>query len=124
MRWTILGVLIGVLIGLVVKIPIPYYLTRYTAVAIMGILDSLFGAIRAEATHDKYDPVIFTTGLVFNILLAIAITYLGDRLGLDLYLAASIVFTFRIFSNAGIARRTFVEQWIERKEARNASRAS
>jgi len=51
----------------------------------------------------------------FNILLAAGITYLGDRLGLDLYLAASIVFTFRIFSNVGIARRTIVEEWITHK---------
>ncbi len=116
MRWTILGVLIGVLLGLIIQVPIPYYLTRYTAVSIMGILDSLFGAIRAEATHDQYDPVIFSTGLIFNILLAIGITYLGDRLGLDLYLAASIVFTFRIFSNVGIARRTFVESLLERRQ--------
>lgn len=117
MRWTVLGIILGILIGIIIQIPIPYFLTRYTAVSIMGILDALFGAIRADATGDGYDVTILATGLVFNILLAVGITYLGDRLGLDLYLAASVVFTFRIFSNVGITRRTMVEKWLKPKRS-------
>jgi hypothetical protein len=58
----------------------------------MGVLDALFGAIRAEATNDQFDGIIFITGLLFNIVLSVTITILGDKLGLDLYLAAAFVF--------------------------------
>jgi small basic protein len=75
----------------------------------MGILDALFGAIRAEVTKDQFNALIFITGLAFNIILSIAITLLGDKLGLDLYLAATFVFTFRIFSNVGITRRALIQ---------------
>ncbi len=116
MIWAILGIVIGILMGLGINLPIPLELTKYSAVIIMGILDALFGAIRAEITHDKFDAVIFITGLFFNIILSIAITLLGDKLGLDLYLAATFVFTFRIFSNVGTTRRAMLQAMIENKE--------
>lgn len=116
MIWAILGISIGILMGLGINFPIPLELTKYTAVIIMGILDALFGAIRAEITHDRFDAVIFITGLAFNIILSIAITLLGDKLGLDLYLAATFVFTFRIFSNLGTTRRAMLQHFIEKSE--------
>lgn len=105
MSWAVLGILGGILIGLSIDYTIPVAYTKYTAVTLLGILDALFGAIRAEVGKDEYSAIIFITGLFFNIILALVITYLGDKMGLDLYLAATVVFTFRIFSNVGIARR-------------------
>jgi small basic protein len=116
MIWAIVGVTIGIILGLGINFPIPLELTKYSAVVIMGILDSLFGAIRAEITNDRFDAIIFITGLFFNIILSIAITLLGDKLGLDLYLAATFVFTFRIFSNIGTTRRAVLQSLIENKE--------
>lgn len=115
MIWAIVGIIGGILLGLGINIPIPLELTKYSAVVIMGILDALFGAIRAEITKDKFDATIFITGLFFNIILSIAITLLGDKLGLDLYLAATFVFTFRIFSNVGTTRRAILQNLVEEK---------
>jgi len=116
MIWSIIGIIIGILIGLTLNFPIPLELTKYTAVIIMGILDALFGAIRAEVTKDKFNAMIFITGLVFNVILSVAITLLGDKLGLDLYLAAAFVFTFRIFSNVGITRRAVIQNWLGKSQ--------
>ena len=115
MIWAVAGIVLGILIGSGVNIPIPLELTKYSAVVIMGILDALFGAIRAEITKDKFDATIFITGLLFNIILSIAITLLGDKLGLDLYLAATFVFTVRIFSNVGTTRRAVLQNLTEKK---------
>lgn len=115
MIWAILGIVIGIIIGLAVNFPIPLELTKYSAVVIMGILDALFGAIRAEVTKDQFNPTIFITGLLFNIILAIAVTFLGEKLGLELYLAATFVFTFRIFSNVGITRRAVIQNMLKKK---------
>ena len=116
MLWAIVGIIIGIILGLGLNFPIPLELTKYSAVIIMGILDALFGAIRAEITNDRIDANIFITGLAFNIILSSAITLLGDKLGLDLYLAATFVFTFRIFSNIGTTRRAVLQSLLESKE--------
>ncbi|MCX6734103.1 MAG: small basic family protein [Candidatus Peregrinibacteria bacterium] len=115
MVWALLGILIGILLGLGVDYTIPFAYTKFTAVVLVGILDALFGAIRAEVTKDQYDAMIFISGLFFNIVLALVITYLGDKLGLDLYLAATVVFTFRIFSNVGITRRALLTRLLEKR---------
>lgn len=120
MIWALIGVLVGIILGFAVDIPIPIELTRYTAVVSIGILDAIFGAIRAEVTQDNYDAVIFLTGLFFNVVLAIAITFLGDKLGLDLYLAATVVFTFRIFTNVGITRRAVLQNFLEKRKQKKA----
>lgn len=109
MIFALLGILLGIIIGFFINYTIPIEYTKYTAVVIIGILDALFGAIRAEVTKDEYNAWIFFTGLIFNVILAILITLLGEKLGLDLYLAATVVFTFRIFSNLGITRRAILQ---------------
>ncbi len=108
MIWSLLGILLGVIIGLSINYTIPPNLVKYTAVIIIGILDSIFGAIKGELSKEEYDHKIFLTGLVFNISLAVIITLLGERLGLDLYLAVTVVFIFRIFSNLGVVRRAIL----------------
>ncbi|MFA7277552.1 MAG: small basic family protein [Candidatus Gracilibacteria bacterium] len=116
MIWALLGILFGILLGLGINVTIPVVYTKFSAVILIGILDALFGAIRAEITRDQYNAVIFISGLFFNVILALVITYLGDKLGLDLYLAATVVFTFRIFSNVGITRRALLQRWLEKQK--------
>jgi small basic protein len=115
MLWTIIGVLTGLVIGLVTNLEIPIGLIKYTAVLIIVILDSLLGALKAEIDHEKYDAVIFVTGIFFNGILALAITLLGESLGLDLYLAVTVVFTFRIFANLGTLRRAIIKEITKKK---------
>ena len=107
MYFVFIGILLGILIGSFLKINIPPEYARYTAVAIIGVIDSIFGALRAE-TERKYDSLVFLTGVTFNIALAIFITYIGDKLNVDLYLAIIIAFTIRIFLNIGIIRTSSI----------------
>lgn len=114
MFYALIGILGGIMVGWFLPFTIPIEYTRYTAVVILGIIDALIGAVRAQLTKDHYDPWIFTTGLFFNIILALGITLFGDLLGLDLYLAATVVFTFRIFRNVGIARRALFDLYLKK----------
>ncbi len=100
----------GIILGLIVDVSIPLPYIKYTAVIIIVVLDALFGAAKAEMSKEEYNPTIFISGLGFNVVLALGITFLGERLGLDLYLAVTVVFTFRIFSNLGILRRVFLKK--------------
>jgi len=109
MYFVFIGILLGILVGSFLKINIPPEYARYTAVAILGVIDSIFGALRSETKY-KYDSVIFVTGLLFNMALAIFITYVGDKLNVELYLAVVIAFIIRIFLNIGIIRTISIEK--------------
>jgi small basic protein len=98
------GLLAGVLLGLVLQVDVSFELARYSAVGILAALDSVLGAIRAEL-DGSYDNRIFLSGFVTNALVAVLLTFVGDRLGLDLYLVALITFGLRIFNNVALIRR-------------------
>ena len=103
----LLALVIGVLIGLQFSFTVPAEYARYTAVAILAALDSILGAIRAEI-NKAYDNRVFITGLLSNVTLAIGLTFLGERLNVDLSLAAVIAFGVRMFDNVAIIRRHFL----------------
>src|SRR5207245_6765359 len=98
-----LGLLAGIVIGLIFSLSIPADYARYTAIAVLAGLDSILGAARAEL-EGQYDSRIFVSGLVTNMLLAGLLTFLGDRLGVELYVAAIVAFGVRLFDNLGILR--------------------
>jgi small basic protein len=103
----LVGLLAGVLLGLLLQVDVSFELARYSAVAILAALDSILGAVRAEL-DGNYDNRIFISGFVVNALVAVLLTFVGDRLGLDLYLVALIAFGLRIFQNVAIIRRHFL----------------
>ncbi len=117
MFYALLGLIGGLALGSLVPLTIPLEYARYSAIAILGIFDSLLGALRSDL-QKKYDHTIFLSGLFFNMVFAIAITYLGDRLNLDLYLAAIIVFTMRIFSNMATIRYSFLPRFLGQRRVK------
>ncbi|NLJ71385.1 MAG: small basic family protein [Syntrophomonadaceae bacterium] len=102
--------LIGLIIGFQMPILLPAMIAKYMSIAVLAALDSVFGGIRAYM-EDGFDNVIFTTGFVANTLLAAGLAYLGDKLGVELYLAAVVVFGARIFQNLGIIRRYLLKKY-------------
>jgi small basic protein len=103
----LVGLLAGVLLGLVLNVNVGFELSRYSAVAILAALDSVLGAVRAEL-EGVYNNRIFVSGFVVNAIVAVLLTFVGDRLGLDLYLVALITFGLRIFQNVALIRRHFL----------------
>lgn len=109
----IIGCIIGALIG--VNIPtIPYTYSGYLAIAIIAALDSVFGAI-TSSLNKNFDLKIFISGFFVNAILAMLLTYLGQKLNVDIYLAAVVVFVGRMFNNLGTIRRYYVEKLSNRK---------
>ena len=101
------GLLVGVLAGLVLDVNVNFEFSRYSAVAILAALDSVLGAVRAEL-DGVYDNRIFISGFITNAVVAVILTFIGDRLSIDLYLVALITFGIRIFNNVALIRRHFV----------------
>ena len=63
----------------------------------------------------NFDLNIFISGFFCNSILSIALTYLGQKLNLDIYLAALVVFVGRMFTNLTIIRRYYIEKWTAKK---------
>ena len=105
-----IGLLLGVFLGLVFDINIPEKFSPYMSVAILACLDSVFGAFRATL-NKNFKADIFISGFFGNSLLAAGLAYLGDKLGIPIYIAAVIVFGGRIFDNFGSIRRILLKKY-------------
>ena len=108
-----IGSILGIIIGLNSPI-IPYTYSGYLAIAIIAALDSVFGGITSTLKRN-FDMKIFLSGFFVNAILAMLLTYLGEKLNVDIYLAAVIVFVGRMFDNLGKIRRYYVEKITTRK---------
>jgi small basic protein len=105
----LLGLIVGLALGAALSLTVPAEYSRYTAMAILAALDSVLGAMRAELAGE-FDNRIFLTGFFANIVLAGGLTFLGDRLGVELYMAAIVAFGVRLFNNLAIIRRQLLER--------------
>lgn len=108
-----LAIIIGCLLGAIIGINAPmisYTYSSYLAIAIIAALDSVFGGI-ASVINKNFNLKIFISGFFGNAILAILLTILGQKLNVDIYLAAIVVFVGRMFVNLAIIRRYYVEKW-------------
>ena len=108
----ILGTIIGLLIGFFLPFQIPVVAVKYVSVSFLPGLDSVIGGTRA-GLENKFDFGVFTGGFFVNLLLAAALTWIGDLLGVDIYQAAIVTFGMRIFINLSYIRRDLFEQIAE-----------
>ncbi|MHB8572039.1 MAG: small basic family protein [Candidatus Dormibacteria bacterium] len=106
--WVVLVVVVfalaGAMLGQAVPFGIPVGYARYTAVMLLAAIDSITGAFKSWLSG-RYESRIFFSGLVSNVILAGGLTLLGDKLGVDLSIAAIVAFGVRIFNNVGTIRR-------------------
>jgi small basic protein len=105
----IIGALIGMLIGVVLPYDIPINFVKYTAIAILAALDAIFGGIRAQLGQ-KFVFFKFITSFFTNTAMAALLAYLGDILGIDIYLGAVVVFSIRIFQNLSLIREEIFDR--------------
>ena len=114
----LIGLFIGVVVGVLMPFNIPSQYSKYVAVAILACLDSLLGGMVASA-QNKFNLKIFLTGFFGNSLLAGALAFVGDRMGLELYLAAVFAFGNRLFLNFATFRRLAINRF-SRKDTPNS----
>lgn len=105
----VFGLALGIILGFNLPITVPQAYAKYMSVAALAAMDSVFGGIRA-AMEDHFDNKIFITGFFSNALLAAGLAFIGERLGIDLYLAAVVAFGVRLFQNLAIIRRHLLKK--------------
>lgn len=108
-----IAILIGCILGAIIGIAAPtisYSYSSYLAIAIIAALDSVFGGI-SGTLKGEFDFKIFISGFFCNSILAILLTLLGNKLNVDIYLAAIVVFIGRMLINLTIIRKYYIEKW-------------
>ena len=101
-----LGLLIGIVLGLVLRPNVPVGLEPYLPIAVVAALDAVFGALRAYL-DGIFDDKVLVVSFLSNVLIAAAIVFLGDKLGVGAQLSTGVIVVLgiRIFSNVAAIRR-------------------
>ena len=102
----VLGLLAGIVLGLWVHPDVPGGLEPYLPIAVVAALDAVFGALRAYL-DGIFDDKVFVVSFLSNVLIAAAIVFLGDQLGVGAQLSTGVIVVLgiRIFSNVAAIRR-------------------
>ena len=113
-----IAILVGCILGALVGINLPiisYSYSSYLAIAIIASLDSVFGGITG-VLKGEFDFKVFISGFFCNAILSMLLTYLGNKLNVDIYLAAIVVFVGRMFLNLTIIRKYYIDKWSKKVE--------
>ena len=113
-----IAIIIACVLGAIVGINVPtisYTYSSYLAIAIIAALDSVFGGITG-VLKGEFDFKVFISGFFCNSILSILLTYLGNKLDVDIYLAAIVVFVGRMFINLTIIRKYYIDKWSKKFE--------
>ena len=100
----IIGLVIGLAAGFLVPWTIPGQYSLYAAAGLLAALDSALGGFRARI-KGEFRLGVFLSGTIGNAFIAVFLAWLGQKLGLPLYLAAVVVFGTRMFQNFAEIRR-------------------
>lgn len=101
----------GLIASLFLPVSTPYQVALFVAVGYLTVIDSLAGALRADLAGD-FSWAIFWSGILFNIIVGVAIAYLGFLLGLELYLGVVVFYTWRLIENIRAIRYSLLAPWL------------
>jgi len=101
-----LGLLAGIALGVFLKPGVPFWLQPYLPIAVVAALDALFGGLRA-LLDGIFSDKVFVVSFIANVLVAVVLVFIGDRLGVggQLTTGVIVVLSIRIFSNVAAIRR-------------------
>lgn len=99
----VVALIVGVILGILLQVETSGWAV-YMGVAVVAGLDSVCGGSRS-ALEGKFRTDVFVTGFVSNIVVSIALLWLGDKIGVSLFLVIAIVMGTRIFNNLSLMRR-------------------
>jgi small basic protein len=112
----IVGLVVGAIAAFILKVgPQGGYTGQYLAVACLAGFDTICGGIRS-GLEGKYTNEVFLTGFISNIAIAFGMAFLGDYIGLDLFLAVALVLGSRIFTNLSLIRRVLLTRYQDARE--------
>lgn len=94
----IVGLLFGVVLGIILPLQIPVIYSHYFAVVLLGILDGTVIGLKS-GLEDNFDLISFWSGILATLVAALLLVYIGEHLGVELYLAVLFAFGYRILNS-------------------------
>jgi small basic protein len=94
----VLGLCAGVVLGIWLPLEIPVAYSRYIAVAVLVILDGILAGL-VQGLNENFDPFSFLSGTGVTFVFALLLVYIGEHLGVELYLAVLLALGFRILNS-------------------------
>lgn len=91
------GLVVGVLLGVFLPLQIPVTYSHYFAVILLGLLDGALTGFK-QGLEDSFDLFTFWTGMFTNLVAALILVFIGERLGVELYLAVLFAYGYRILN--------------------------
>lgn len=111
------GLVVGFVVVYLFNVVVPAGFASYLSLASLAGLDAVIGGVRA-GIEEKFQTDIFLSGFVVNTLLAMLLAYLGEQIGIELFLAAVVAIGGRIFLNLSLIRRYWLTKIaLAKKEA-------
>ena len=98
------GLILGFIVVYFLDVTVPGDYASYLSLATLAGLDAVIGGVRA-GIEEKFKSDIFVSGFMVNTLLAVMLAYLGEQVGVDLFLAAVVAIGGRVFLNLSLIRR-------------------
>lgn len=111
----LIAIVAGYFLGIYYQVPLEDMWVNYVALAVVSGIDSVMGGIRSHM-EDKFQTDIFLTGFFGNILLAAGLVWVGDQMGVNLFLVVAIVLGWRVFTNLSLIRRILLNRWRETQQ--------
>ena len=111
----ILGLIIGLIAGIFLPGEIPAEYSTYVAVGILAMIDSVLGGGVASLQR-RFDLKIFISGFIGNAFFAVILAFIGDKMGIPLYMAAIFAFGTRLFENFATIRRLLISKYSKKKD--------
>ncbi len=108
--FALICLVLGLTIGLLLNQGLSGDLATYLAVSCLAGLDTVFGGLRSQL-EKRFDTAVMLTGFFSNILIAFFLSWLGDRIGANIYLVCAFIFGQRIFINLSVIRRLLLQKW-------------
>lgn len=107
------GLAVGVLLGLLLPMKVPESLLIYTGVALLALLAAGVRGLRERACG-RFDMTRFLWGLLADVAAAVALTWLGEAMGLPFYLAPMVFFGGKMFQNFGEIREELLTSGVKK----------
>lgn len=114
MIYVVAGLVLGVVAGLNLNLVYSPEYSVYIAVAVLAILNSIFSMF-SENLNGELTPVKSGIFLASDLIFGLFLTYVGEQLGLPVYLAAVFAFGNNIYKNLRIMTGFWLEKYNKNK---------
>jgi small basic protein len=94
----VLGLAAGVVLGIWLPLEIPVAYSHYFAAAVLVILDGILAGL-VQGLKETFHSFTFLSGTAVTLIFALLLVYIGEHLGVELYLAVFLALGFRILNS-------------------------